>query len=143
MPNPVFVNLPVADVARATAFYAAIGCTMDQRFSGPTASAMVFSESLTFMLLHHDFFQSFTPRAVADASAVTEVLIALPLDDRAAVDALVEKAAGAGGSGDIRPVQDMGFMYGRSFTDPDGHIFEPFHMDMAAAAAAMAPAEPA
>lgn len=141
MPNPVFVNLPVADVARATAFYEAIGCTMDRRFSGPTASAMVFSESLTFMLLHRDFFQTFTPRAIADATAVTEVLIALPLDDRAAVDTLVAKAVDAGGSGDIRPVQDMGFMYGRSFTDPDGHIFEPFHMDVAAAQAAMAPAE--
>lgn len=141
MPNPVFVNLPVADVARATAFYEAIGCTMDRRFSGPTASAMVFSESLTFMLLHRDFFQTFTPRAIADATAVTEVLIALPLDDRAAVDTLVAKAVDAGGSGDIRPVQDMGFMYGRSFTDPDGHIFEPFQMDVAAAQAAMAPAE--
>lgn len=141
MPNPVFVNLPVADVARTTAFYEAIGCTMDRRFSGPTASAMVFSESLTFMLLHRDFFQTFTPRAIADATAVTEVLIALPLDDRAAVDTLVAKAVDAGGSGDIRPVQDMGFMYGRSFTDPDGHIFEPFHMDVAAAQAAMAPAE--
>ncbi len=143
MPNAVFVNLPVADVLRATAFYEAIGCTKNEQFSGPTASAMVLSETLTFMLLHRDFFQTFTPRTVADATATTEVLIALPLDDRAAVDALVEKAAAAGGTGDIRPVQDMGFMYGRSFTDPDGHIFEPFHMDMAAAAAAMAQAEPA
>ncbi|WP_333572967.1 VOC family protein [Sphingomonas sp.] len=143
MPDAVFVNLPVADVPRATAFYEAIGCTKNPQFSGPTASAMVLSESLTFMLLHRDFFQTFTPRAVADAQAVTEVLIALPLGDRAAVDALVAKAEAAGGTGDIRPVQDMGFMYGRTFTDPDGHIFEPFHMDMAAAAAAMAAAEPA
>ncbi|MGN7999086.1 VOC family protein [Sphingomonas sp. 22176] len=143
MPNAVFVNLPVTDVPRATAFYEAIGCTKNPQFSGPTASAMVFSDTLSFMLLHRDFFQTFTPRAVADATSTTEVLIALPLDDRAAVDALVEKAIAAGGAGDIRPVQDMGFMYGRTFTDPDGHIFEPFHMDMAAAAAAMAQAEPA
>lgn len=141
MVQPVFVNLPVADVPRATAFYEAIGCTMNRQFSGPTASAMVWSEALTFMLLHRDFFQTFTPRAVADPTAVTEVLIALPLDDRAAVDALVDKAVAGGGSGDIRPVQDMGFMYGRTFTDPDGHVFEPFYMDAAAAAAAMAPAE--
>jgi uncharacterized protein len=143
MAQPVFVNLAVEDVARATAFYEAIGCTKNDQFSGPTASAMVFSESLTFMLLHRDFFQTFTPRAVADANTVTEVLIALPLEDRAAVDALVDKAAGAGGGGDLRPVQDMGFMYGRTFTDPDGHIFEPFHMDMEATAKAMAQAEPA
>lgn len=143
MSDAVFVNLPVADVPRATAFYEAIGCTRNPQFSGPTASAMVFSETLTFMLLHRDFFQTFTPRSVADATATTEVLIALPLVDRAAVDALVARAEAAGGSGDIRPVQDLGFMYGRTFTDPDGHIFEPFHMDMAAAAAAMASAEPA
>jgi len=143
MAQPVFVNLPVADVPRATAFYEAIGCTMNSQFSGPTASAMVWSEGLTFMLLHRDFFQTFTPRAVADATATTEVLIALSLDDRAAVDALVEKAIAAGGAGDIRPVQDIGFMYGRTFTDPDGHIFEPGYMDMAAAAEAMAAAEPA
>ncbi|UYY77047.1 VOC family protein [Sphingomonas sp. R1] len=141
MVQPVFVNLPVADVPRATAFYEAIGCTMNRQFSGPTASAMVWSGALTFMLLHRDFFRTFTPRAVADATAVTEVLIALPLNDRAAVDALVDTAASSGGSGDLRPVQDMGFMYGRTFTDPDGHVFEPFYMDMAAAATAMAPAE--
>lgn len=143
MPQMVFVNLPVADVARATAFYQAIGCTIDPRFSNAVASAMVLSDAVTFMLLHRDFFQTFTPRAVADAQQVTEVLIALSRDSRDAVDAIVDRAAAAGGVADVRAPQDMGFMYGRSFADPDGHIFEPMYMDMAAAEAAMAAAEPA
>lgn len=143
MSNAVFVNLPVADVPRATAFYEAIGCTLNPQFSGPTASAMVLSDTLTFMLLHRDFFQTFTPRPVADANAVTEVLIALMLDSREAVDRMVDAAVAAGGGGDVRPPQDMGFMYGRTFSDPDGHIFEPGYMDMAALPAAMAAAEPA
>lgn len=143
MPNSVFVNLPVADVPRATAFYEAIGCTRNAQFSGPTASAMVFSDTLTFMLLHRDFFQTFTPRTVADATTATEVLIALMLDSKEAVDRMVEAAVAAGGDGDVRPPQDMGFMYGRTFSDPDGHIFEPGYMDMAALPAAMAAAAPA
>lgn len=135
-PQMIFVNLPVADVARATAFYEAIGCTRDPRFSGDHASAMQLSDTIVFMILSHDFFKSFTPKAIADAHATTEVLIALSRDSREDVDAIVEKAAAAGGKADIREKQDMGFMYGRSFEDLDGHIFEPIHMDMHAFTAA-------
>ncbi len=135
-PQMIFVNLPVADVAEATAFYEAIGCTRDPRFSGEHASAMQLSDAIVFMILSHDFFKGFTPKALADAHAATEVLIALSRDSREAVDAIVEKAATAGGRADIRDKQDMGFMYGRTFEDLDGHIFEPMYMDMEAFMAA-------
>jgi predicted lactoylglutathione lyase len=136
MPQMIFVNLPVADVAKSTAFYQAIGCIQDLRFSGEHASSMQLSEEIVFMLLARDFFQTFTPKAIADSRATTEVLICLSRDNRDAVDALVEKAAAAGGKADIRPAQDYGFMYGRSFEDPDGHIFEIMHMDLDAFMAA-------
>lgn len=136
MPRMIFVNLPVSDVARATAFYEAIGCTRDPRFSNDVASAMRWSDEIMFMLLSHDFFSTFTPKRIADAHASTEVLVALSFESRAAVDAIVDKAAAAGGKGDIREKQDLGFMYGRTFEDPDGHIFEPHFMDMEAAMAA-------
>ncbi|AQR74168.1 VOC family protein [Sphingomonas sp. LM7] len=136
MPQMIFVNLPVKDVARSTAFYEAIGCTKDPRFSNENASGMQLSDTIFFMILAEDFFRTFTPKQIANAHATTEVLVALSCDGREAVDAIVEKAAAAGGKGDIREKQDMGFMYGRSFEDPDGHIFEPFFMDMAAAMAA-------
>lgn len=142
MPQMIFVNLPVADVARSTAFYEAIGCTRDPRFSNEVASAMVLSEAIMFMILSHDFFKTFTPKPIADAHATSEVLICISRESRADVDAIVESAAAAGGKADIREKQDMGFMYGRSFEDPDGHIFEPMWMDVEAAmAGAHQPAE--
>lgn len=134
MPKMIFVNLPVRDVAVSEAFYVAIGCTKDPRFSQPGAAvSMQWSDEIVFMLLAHDFYRTFLPhKQIADTTATNAVLIALSLDNREAVDAIVAAAAGAGGTGDIRPTQDMGFMYGRSFEDPDGHIFEPSYMDMAA-----------
>jgi uncharacterized protein len=136
MPQMIFVNLPVADVGRAEAFYAAIGCTKDPRFSNEAAVSMQLSDEIVFMLLSREFFATFTPKPIADATAVTEVLLCLSRDSREAVDEIVERAAAAGGRADIREAQDMGFMYGRSFEDPDGHVFEPMFMDLAAMSAA-------
>jgi len=136
MPQMIFVNLPVTDVARSTAFYEAIGCTKDERFSNEVASAMQLSDEIVFMILSHDFFKTFTPKPIADAHGTTEVLICISRDSREAVDAIVERASAAGGKADVGPKQDMGFMYGRTFEDPDGHIFEPMFMDMEAAMAA-------
>jgi predicted lactoylglutathione lyase len=138
MAKMIFVNLPVKDVEASTAFYQAIGATKDERFSQPgKAASMQFSDTIVFMLLSHDFFAGFSPKPIADAHQSTEVLLCLSQDSREAVDAITEAAAKAGGKADIRPPQDHGFMYGRSFEDPDGHIFEPMYMDLDAALAAM------
>ena len=142
MSKLIFVNLPVADLKRATAFYEAIGATKNEQFCDATASCMVFSETIHAMLLTHDKFRQFTPKAIADAKTTSEVLICLSAESRAAVDATVGKAAPAGGKADPTPKQDHGFMYGRSFEDPDGHIWEVMWMDMEAAKAAMAKCEP-
>ena len=136
MTQMIFVNLPVADVAKATEFYEAIGFTKDPRFSAEHASSMQLSDSIVFMLLNREFFQTFTPRPIGDARTSTQALFAISRDSREAVDAIVELAAAAGGKGDVRPAQDMGFMYGRSFEDLDGNIFEPMFMDMHAFLAA-------
>ena len=138
MAKTIFVNLPVADVARSTSFYEAIGFTKDDRFSGPHASAMVWSETISIMVLSHGFFRGFLPqgKTIADTKAVSAALLCLSCDSREAVDAITDAAARAGGVSDIRPVQDMGFMYSRAFEDPDGHMFEPMFMDMDAAMAA-------
>jgi predicted lactoylglutathione lyase len=124
MPDMIFVNLPVTDLAAATRFYEAIGCTKNEQFSGETASSMVWSETITFMLLARDYFATFTPRPVADARASTEVLLCLSRDSRGDVDTLAETAANAGGAADLRDPMDLGFMYNRTIEDPDGHIFE-------------------
>lgn len=137
MAKMIFVNLPVKDVAKSTAFYEAIGFTKDPRFSNEMASAMQWSDEIVVMILGHDFYSTFIPhKQIADASKTNEVLLCLSFDSREAVDAITEKAAAAGGTADPREPQDMGFMYGRSFEDPDGHIYEPMFMDMEAAMAA-------
>ncbi|MET0743260.1 MAG: VOC family protein [Microvirga sp.] len=136
MPKMIFLNLPVKDLAAATRFYEAIGCTKNGQFSDGNASSMVWSDSITFQLLTHEFYATFTSRPIADAHRDSAMLIALARDSRDEVDAMVEAAAAAGGTPDIRERQDMGFMYLRTFEDPDGHVFEPMWMDVQAFTAA-------
>jgi predicted lactoylglutathione lyase len=97
---------------------------------------MMFSDIIWVMLLDHQKFASFTPRAIPDAHHTSQVLLCLSADSREDVDATVTKAIGAGGRADPGPTQDFGFMYGRSFEDPDGHIWELTWMDVEAARAA-------
>jgi len=137
MSKLIFVNLPVSDLARATAFYEAIGAKKNDQFSDHTASCMVFSETIHAMLLTHDKYRQFTPKKIVDAKDSSEVLICISADDRQSVDDIVEKVAPAGGKLDPTPKQDYGFMYGRSFEDPDGHIWEVMWMDVEAAKKAM------
>jgi len=138
MAKLIFINLPVGDLARATAFYQAVGASKNPQFSDDTASCMVFSDTIHAMLLTHDKFRQFTPKKISDAKTTSEVLICISAESREAVDDVVSKAAGAGGTTDPSPKQDYGFMYGRSFEDPDGHIWEVMWMDAEAASKAMA-----
>jgi uncharacterized protein len=133
MPKMMFVNLPVADLDRAMAFYSAIGATNEPKFTDATAACMVFSETINVMLLTHDKFRQFTPKAIADSRTTCEVLLCLSADSRGEVDALADTAAKSGGRADPAPSQDYGFMYSRSIEDPDGHIWEMMWMDAAAA----------
>ncbi|HEU4968713.1 VOC family protein [Sphingomonas sp.] len=136
MPKMVFVNLPVENLDRSVAFYEAIGCTKDPRFSNDQAAMMVWSDTISFMLLTHPFYQGFTSKPIADAHAVSQALFALSFDSRAEVDAIMEAALAAGGR-EHHPPEDLGFMYSRAFEDPDGHGFGPMWMDVEAALSAM------
>lgn len=137
MPKMIFVNLPVENVAKATAFYEAIGCTNDSSFcKGPEAAMLVWSETITFMLLDKARYADFTPKQIADAHTTSEALFALSFDSRAEVDDVTEKAIAAGGR-EAHPPEDLGFMYSRAFEDLDGHGFGPLWMDVEAAMAAM------
>lgn len=128
MPRMIFVNLPVADLAAATRFYEAIGCTKNSNFSDENASSMMWSDEIVFMLLKHPFFSTFTSKPIADAHTTAGVLIALSMDSREEVDTITNAAANAGGKADIREPQDLDFMYSRAFEDPDGNIIEPVWM---------------
>jgi predicted lactoylglutathione lyase len=124
-------NLAVEDLDRAVAFFTELGFTFDQRFTDDTATAMVVNEQASVMLLTKSKFAEFTTRELADPTKQTEAIVALSADSREDVDAFADKALAAGGSPAKEPM-DMGFMYGRSFHDPDGHHWEIFWMDPAA-----------
>ena len=136
MPKMVFINLPITDLARSTAFYEALGGIKNPKFSDETSACIVFSESIQAMLLTHDKYRRFTSRPIADAQATSAVLIALTVDSRGEVDATIDRAVASGGQADPNPKQDHGFMFGRSVQDPDGHVWEIFWMDAAAAGGA-------
>ena len=121
MPKLIFINLPVRDVARATAFYEAIGAAKNPQFCDDTASCMVFSDTIHAMLTTHDKYRQFTTKRIADAKTTSQVLLCISADSRAEVDDVVSKAGKAGGVVDPSPLDDYDFMYGRSFEDLDGH----------------------
>jgi predicted lactoylglutathione lyase len=133
MSRMIFVNLPVADVKRSTAFYEAIGATKNPQFSDDTTSCMVISDTIFVMVMTHEKFASFSPKTISDARKTAQVLLCLTADSREAVDEMLSNAA-KDGNIDPRAPQDYGFMYGRAFEDPDGHIWEVMWMDPAAVA---------
>ncbi|KKW89449.1 MULTISPECIES: VOC family protein [Sphingobium] len=134
-PKMIFVNLPVKDLSASIAFYEAVGAVANKDFADDSAQMLSFSDSIHVMLLTHERFTSFTPRRIPDAHETAQVLLALSEVNREQVDVTTGKALAAGGT-EPNPQQDHGFMYGRSFADLDGHIWEVTWMDLEAALAA-------
>jgi uncharacterized protein len=128
MPTKIFVNLPVKDLDRSKTFFDKLGFSFNPQFTDDTAACMVISDDIYAMLLTHKKFKEFTKKDIADATRVTEVLIALTRDSRAEVDSLADAALAAGGR-PARAPKDHGFMYERAIEDLDGHIWEIFWMD--------------
>jgi predicted lactoylglutathione lyase len=128
MSTKIFVNLPVKDLDRAKAFFARLGYTFNAQFTDPTAACMVISDDIYAMLLTEAKFMEFTSKKIADATKTTEVLVCLSADSKARVNELVDAAIEAGAT-EAREPMDYGFMFGRSFNDLDGHIWEIVWMD--------------
>jgi uncharacterized protein len=128
MPTKIFVNLPVKDLKKSMSFFETLGYGFNEQFTDETAACMVIAEDIYAMLLTEAKFKDFTRKPVADATKVTEVLTALSVESRARVDALVDTALKAGAT-EAGEAMDYGFMYGRSFNDLDGHIWEIIYMD--------------
>ena len=128
----IFINLPVADLARSKSFYEAVGFTNNKQFSDDTGACMVLSDTISVMLLTHAKWAKFTSKTIPNAKTAAQVLLCISRDSREAVDDIVKTATKAGGTADPTPTQDLGFMYGRSFEDPDGHIWETVWMNPAA-----------
>ncbi|WP_370947241.1 VOC family protein [Amycolatopsis sp. cg5] len=131
MSKMIFVNLPVNDVAKSTAFFNKLGFETNPQFSNESGSSLVVSESIFVMVLDKAKFGSFATKEIGDSSKTTSAIICLSADSREEVDTLVDNALAAGGQVAQEP-QDHGFMYGRSFLDLDGHHWEIAYMDMSA-----------
>ncbi|WP_436771766.1 VOC family protein [Yinghuangia sp. YIM S09857] len=131
MATMIFVNLPVKDLDKSKKFYSALGYTLNEQFSDDNTASFVISDTIVVMLLKEDKFREFSTKPIADSGAVTEALLCLSADSREDVDRITEIALSSGGSKAKDP-QDMGFMYGRSYLDPDGHHWELAYMDPAA-----------
>lgn len=127
----IFVNLPVNDIDASRKFFTELGYSINAQFSDETTASVVISDTIVVMLLAREKYAEFTKKEIADATKTSEVLIALSAESREKVDELVDKALAAGGTA-AGETQDLGFMYGRSFDDLDGHTFEVVWMDPAA-----------
>jgi len=128
MDRMIFVNLPVADVKVSRRFYTGLGFTVNEQFSDDQVACIVVSDTIFVMLLEHARFKDFITNEIADARATTQVLNALSAQSRAEVDSLVARAVELGGT--ARTPMEDGPMYGHSFADPDGHVWELIYMDM-------------
>ncbi|MGC0362705.1 putative lactoylglutathione lyase [Rhodococcus sp. 27YEA15] len=128
MSTMFFLNLPVKDLSTATAFYEGLGYSKNPQFSDENATSIVISDTIVVMLLVEPFFKTFTTKEISDTATSTEALLGLSAESREAVDTIVDKALATGGS-EGNALQDHGFMYSRSFQDPDGHIWEIIWMD--------------
>lgn len=132
MSRMIFVNFPVSDLPKAMKFYEAIGFTNNPQFTDDSAAAMVLTDVIHVMLLTHDRWRGFTTRPLPAAGS-SEVMVCISNDGRDEINQMLDTVAANGGTADINPVQDHGFMFSRSFADPDGHVWEAMWMDPAIA----------
>jgi uncharacterized protein len=127
----IFVNLPAKDLNKTIEFFTKLGFKFNPQFTDENASCMIVGEDIFVMLLVEKFFKTFTKKEICDTSKNTEVIVALSVEGREKVDKMINKAIEAGGR-EYREPQDHGWMYGRSFEDINGHIWEIIYMDKSA-----------
>lgn len=120
----IFIKLPVRNLVASSAFYAALGAEWDERFGDGSTAIMRLTDDIAVALLRRDVFSRTLARELTDTRTHSQMLLRLSCADRTAVDRLVRIASWAGGRADPRPVEESYFAYGRSFEDPDGHVWE-------------------
>lgn len=128
MTKQIFVNLPVKDLSRTVEFFKRLGFTFNPQFTDENATCMIINDNIFVMLLVEKFFKTFTKKEICDTTKDTEVIIALSTESREKVDEMMQNVFDAGGT-ESREPQDHGWMYGRSFQDINGHLWEIIYMD--------------
>ncbi|WP_156307806.1 VOC family protein [Sphingobacterium endophyticum] len=128
MAKQVFINLAVKDLAKAEAFYSALGFSNNPQFSDDTGNCMVWSDSIYVMILNHEKFLSFTNKPLADTKTSIAGIYTISVDSVAEMNKIIESGLGAGGK-EPNEIRDYGFMQQRTIEDPDGNTWEFFYMD--------------
>jgi predicted lactoylglutathione lyase len=128
MTRQIYVNLPVKDLNKTVEFFTKLGFTFNPQFTDENATCMIIDSNIFVMLLVEKYFGTFTKKAISDTTKDTEVIIALATESREKVDEMLSNVLKAGGS-EPREPQDHGWMYGRSFQDINGHLWEVIYMD--------------
>lgn len=117
------ITLGVADLARARAFYEALGWEA----ADSPADDVVFFQAAGVV------FGLWSREALAEDSGVTDgggwggVTLAHNVRTPAEVDEVVERARGAGATVTREPAEAFWGGYSGAFTDPDGHPWEIAH----------------
>src|SRR5690606_22387372 len=119
MDRMIFVNLPVRDVQLARGFYTGPGFTVNEMFSDEQCACIVVSDTIFVMIMDHARFTDFVTKEVVEARRSTGVINCLSAASGEGVDSLSAAAVAHGGV-EGRFVSE-GPMYGRAFSDPDGH----------------------
>lgn len=131
MIQQVYINIPVSDIAKSTAFYEAVGFTKNPDFSDEKASSMMWTDNIVIMLISHDFYKKFIrDKEIADTHTTSGALISLTLESKEAVQEFADTAKANGGDFykvDVGAPEEM--MFGYEVTDPDGNILEPVWMN--------------
>jgi uncharacterized protein len=128
MTTQIFVNLPVKDLNETVDFFTKLGFAFNPQFTAENATCMIVNNDIFVMLLVEKFFKTFTKKELCDTTKDTEVIVALSTESREKVDQMINKVIEAGGKEHRKP-QDHGWMYGRSFEDINGHLWEVIYMD--------------
>ena len=122
----LFITCPVENVERSKAFYDALGWTYNPDMSDHNVACFAIAPEQYLMLGTREMYASVggSEDLIGGPDTPSKVTVSFDLDSREAVDALVERAAAAGGR--IGDTDDYPFMYQRQFDDPDGYAYSPF-----------------
>jgi predicted lactoylglutathione lyase len=125
--NKIYLNIPVTDLNRSIAFYTALGFELIEAFHDEHSAGLTLG-SITLMILEHARFSDFTNKHIVDAHKEVQAIFSFSMDSRVEVDLITNKAL-ALGAVEPSPIEDLPYMSGRSFSDPDGHMWGPFYYD--------------
>lgn len=131
MNKKIYVNLPVTNLERSTAFYEALGFVKNPQFSNNDATTLMWSNNIILMILDYNFYQKFLQsKTIAHTLTSSGALLALEMSSKEEVDKFAKTAEANGGSFFMaEPNKGLNFMYGLEVSDPDGNTWEPFFMD--------------